>query len=73
MACASTASLVQNWLITKSQLKNSSVTEIKALMNMNVCTQKEGSVYGQIYMLESSCSMALGKTYTATIFTADIV
>lgn len=42
-------------------------------MNMSLCTQKEGSVYGQIYILQSSCSMAAGKTEAATVFTADVV
>lgn len=31
-------------------------------MNMSVCAEKEGSVYGQIYISQSSRSVAAGKT-----------
>lgn len=40
---------------------------------MSVCAEKEGSVYRAIYISQSSCSMAAGKTYAAIVCTAEIV
>lgn len=40
---------------------------------MSVCAEKEGSVYRPIYISQSSCSMAAGKTYAAIVCTAEIV
>lgn len=72
MACAFTANLIQNRLITNFSLKNISVPEIQAWMNVCVHAQKERSVYGPIYILESSCSFVAGKTLASTVFTAEI-